>query len=493
MWDGWERRRAGVGWTHDVVVVGAGAAGLTAAGGCARLGLRVALVERDRMGGECLNTGCVPSKALLAAAHRAQAMRGSGLGVTGPGPTIDFAAVRAHVQGAIAAIAPHDSAARFAAWGVEVIAGEASLTGRHSLDVGGRRLTAPRIVLATGSDPAVPAIPGLADTPFFTNETLFALDTLPSHLVVLGAGSVGVEMAQAFRRLGSAVTLLDSGVVLAMADAAAAGLLRGVLEAEGVSILDHAGVTAVATEAGGIRLDRAGGPPVRGSHLLVAAGRRARLKGLGLDKAGVAAGPEGIVVDQRRRTTNKAIFAIGDCRAGPRFTHAAGYEGSLVVAAIGFGLPSPARFGLLPAVTYTAPELAQLGMTEQQARARYKHVRTSCERLSDNDRAVAEADTTGFIKLVRAGRRIVGVTILGSNAGDMLLPWSLILHGKASLWTMAGAIVAYPTRSEMSKAAAFAGFEARLFGRAARRWARLLARVRGTRLLAWTRRIGIQR
>ena len=290
MWDGWERRRAGVGWTHDVIVVGAGAAGLTAAGGCARLGLRVALVERDRMGGECLNTGCVPSKALLAAAHRAQAMRGSGLGVTGPGPTIDFAAVRAHVQGAIAAIAPHDSAARFAAWGVEVIAGEASLTGRHSLDVGDRRLSAPRIVLATGSDPAVPAIPGLADTPFLTNETLFALDTLPSHLVVLGAGSVGVEMAQAFRRLGSAVTLLDSGAVLAMADAAAAGLLRGVLEAEGVSILDHAGVTAVAAEAGGIRLDRAGGPPVRGSHLLVAVGRRARLEGLGLDKAGVATG-----------------------------------------------------------------------------------------------------------------------------------------------------------------------------------------------------------
>ncbi len=439
-----------MGWTHDVVVVGAGSAGLTAAGGCARLGLQVALIERDRMGGECLNTGCVPSKALLAAAQRAQAMRGSALGVTGPGPIVDFAAVCAHVQGAIAAIAPHDSEARFAAWGVEVIRGEASLTGRNSLLVGIRNLSAPRIVLATGSDPAVPSIRGLADTPFLTNETVFALDALPSHLVVLGGGSIGVEMAQAFRRLGSAVTVLDSGTVLGAVDAEAATALRRVLVEEGITLLDHVTVTAVSREAGGIRLDRAEEPPVRGSHLLVATGRRARLDGLGLDRAGVVAGPDGIVVDQRRRTTNKTIFAIGDCRAGPRFTHAAGYEGTLVVAAIGFGLPSKARFDLLPSVTYTAPELAQLGATEQQARTRHKRVRVSYELLSDNDRAVAEGDVTGFVKLVRADRRVVGVTILGNHAGDMLLPWSLVLRGKASLWTLADTIVAYPTRSELS-------------------------------------------
>ena len=465
-------------WTHDVVVVGAGSAGLTAAGGCARLGLRVALVERDRIGGECLNTGCVPSKALLAAAHRAQAMRGDALGITGAGPTVDFAAVRAHVQAAIAAIAPHDSEARFSAWGVEVIRGEASLTGRHRLQVGDRILSAPRIVLATGSDPAIPAIPGLAGTPFLTNETLFALDVLPSHLVVLGGGSIGTEMAQAFRRLGSAVTLLDSGLVLGAADADGARALRQVLEAEEVSILDHVDVTAASADAKGIRLDRADGAPIRGSHLLVATGRRARLHGLGLDRAGVAAGPDGIIVDKRRRTTNKAIFAIGDCRAGPRFTHAAGYEGTLVVAAIGFGLPSPARFDLLPAVTYTVPELAQLGVTERQARTWRSTVQVSCELLPDNDRAVTEGDITGFIKLVRAGRRVVGVTILGNHAGEMLLPWSLVLRRKASLWTLADTIVAYPTRSELSKAAAFAVFENWVFGRSARCWARLLARIR---------------
>ena len=361
---------------------------------------------------------------------------------------------------------------------MEIIRGEANLTGRNSLLVGSRRLSAPRIVLATGSDPAVPAIPGLADIPFLTNETVFALHTLPNHLIVLGGGSIGVEMAQAFRRLGSVVTVLDSGTVLSAADADAAKALRSVLVAEGITLLDHVNVTAASGEPSGIRLDRAGGPSVRGSHLLVATGRRARLQGLGLDRAGVAAGPDGIIVDRRRRTTNKAIFAIGDCRAGPRFTHAAGYEGTLVVTAIGFGVPSPARFDLLPAVTYTAPELAQLGATERQARNRHKRVRVSCELLSNNDRAVAEGDMTGFVKLVRTDRRVVGVTILGTHAGDMLLPWSLALRGKASLWTLANTIVAYPTRSELSKAAAFAGFEAWLFGSAARRWARLLARVR---------------
>ena len=192
----------------------------------------------------------------------------------------------------------------------------------------------------------------------------------------------------------------------------------------------------------------------------------------------MAAGPDGIVVDPRRRTTNKAIFAIGDCRAGPRLTHAAGYEGTLVVAAIGFGLPSSARFERLPSVIYTAPELAQLGATEQQARTRHSSVRVSCEPVSGNDRAVAEGDVTGFVKLVRVNRRVVGVTILGHQAGDMLLPWSLALRGKAGLWTLADTVVAYPTRSELSKAAAFAGFEGWLFGRAARCWARSLAGVR---------------
>ncbi len=468
-------------WTHDVVVIGAGSAGLTAAGGCARLGLRVALVERDRMGGECLNTGCVPSKALLAAARRAQGMRGSGLGISGAGPEIDFAAVRAHVADAIAAIAPHDSVARFEAWGVEVIRGDAVLTGRRAVRVGGRTLAAPRIVLATGSDPAVPDIPGLRSVPFLTNETLFGLETLPAHLLVLGSGPAGVEMAQAFRRLGAAVTIVERGAALSRSDPDAAAALLGVLRAEGVTLREHTAVTAVAGEPGGLRLECREGA-IRGSHLLVATGRRARVDGLALEQAGVVWDADGITVDARRRTSNTAVYAIGDCRAGPRFTHAAGYEGRLVVSALGFGVPAAARFDRLPAVTYTDPELAQLGLTEAEACTRHRRVEVTREDWSANDRAVVEGDTAGFLKLVRAGGRVVGVTILGAHAGELLLPWSLVMRGRASRWALGEAVVPYPTRSELSQAVAFGGYEAAVFGPAARRWAGVLA---------WGRRLGL--
>ena len=465
-----------MGWTHDVIVIGAGSAGLTAAGGCARLGLRVALVERDRMGGECLYTGCVPSKALLAAAHRAAGMRGDRLGVRGGAPVVDYAAVRAHVAGAIAAIAPHDSEERFAGWGVEVVRGEAVFTGPRSVAVGARVLRAKRVVVATGSVPAVPDVPGLEGVPFLTNETLFGLETLPAHLVVLGGGPAGVEMAQAFRRLGSAVTMVTRGAMLAREEPAAVAVLRERLVAEGVVVRE--GARVVRADGGlGVRLVLEDGV-VEGSHLLVAAGRRARVAGLGLAAAGVAVGPDGIVVDARRRTSNRAVFAIGDCRAGPRFTHAAGHEGTLVVSALGFGLASPARFGALPAVTYTAPEVARVGLTEREARAAHRGVTVRTVPFSENDRAVAEGDAAGFVQVVRAGRTVLGVTIVGAGAGELLLPWSLVMRRSVGLWALSGVIAAYPTRSELSKAAAFAGFEAVLFGRAARGWAWVLARVR---------------
>lgn len=465
-------------WTHDVIVIGAGAAGLTASGGCARLGLRVALVERDRMGGECLHTGCVPSKALLAVARRAQGMRGDRFGISGGAPAIDFAGVRAHVDGAIAAIAPHDSEARFAAWGVEVVRGQAALTGRRSVRVGDRTLVAPRIVLATGSDPAVPPIPGLAQAPFLTNETLFDLRTLPAHLLILGGGSVGVEMAQAFRRLGSAVTLVEAKAVLGGADPDAAACVVAALRADGVTVLEGAAVTRCRAAAGTITLER-GGDSVDGTHLLVAAGRAARVSGLGLDAAGVACGPDGIAVDGRRRTSNKAVFAIGDCRAGPRLTHAAGYEGRLLVSALGFGLPGRADYRRLPTVTYTDPELAQIGLTEAQARAQYGSIEVIREAWAENDRAVAEGETAGFLKVVRARsgvrHRVVGVTAVGAQAGELLLPWALAMRGRASPWALTEAIIPYPTRSEISASAAFRAYEPVLFGGLARRWARALA------------------
>ena len=463
---------------YDVIVIGAGAAGLTAAGGCARLGLRVALIERDRMGGECLNTGCVPSKALLAAARRAHAMRGGAMGVSSAGAEVNFAGVRAHVQGVVAAIAPHDSAERFTAWGVEVVHGDACFTGARTVRVGDRVLSAPRIVVATGSRPAVPDIPGLASVPYLTNETLFGLEELPRHLIVLGAGAMGIEMAQAFRRLGSEVTVLERGTPLPQHDADAAAVLLQQLASEGVVLRARAAIASAGMAEGGVQVVLADGEIVLGSHLLIAAGRRVVLDGLGLEAAGIRASPAGIEVDRRRRTSNPHVLAIGDCRVGPRFTHAAGYEGSLAVMAIGFGLPARAQYAALPAVIYTDPELAQLGLTETEARRRYKRVRVVREAFADNDRSVADGTAVGFARVVLAGRRIVGVTIVGSGAGELLLPWSLAMRGRVSTWAMAGAIVAYPTRSDITKALGLTAWDAVLFGRVARAWARGLAALR---------------
>ena len=465
-------------WTHDLIVIGAGAAGLTAAGGCARLGLRVALIERDRMGGECLNTGCVPSKALLAAARRAHGMRGDAMGVSSPGPAIDFAGVLAHVRASTAAIAPHDSVERFTAWGVEVIQGDARFTARREVAVEGRRLSAPRIVVATGSRPAIPDLPGLADVPYLTNETVFDLAELPRHLVILGAGAMGLEMAQAFRRLGAAVTVIEAGSPLPRHDPEAVALLLGQLAAEGVTVRANTRATRISPAPDGVRVEATPGAPVLGSHLLLAAGRRPTLDGLGLDVAGIAATPAGITVDRRRRTSNPHVLAIGDCRAGPRFTHAAGYEGTVAVMRIGLGLPAAADYAALPSVIYTDPELAQLGLTEAEAQEKHRNVRVHREAFADNDRAIADGAPDGFAKLIVVGGRVTGVTMAGTGVGDLLLPWSLAMRGKASPWAVSGAIVPYPTRSDISKALGFAAYEGLVFSPLARRWARALAMLR---------------
>jgi pyruvate/2-oxoglutarate dehydrogenase complex dihydrolipoamide dehydrogenase (E3) component len=466
--------------THDLIVIGAGAAGLTAAGGCARLGLRVALVERDRMGGECLNTGCVPSKALLATAHRAQAVREAGrLGILTAEPAVDFARLRAHVRSAIEAIAPHDSEERFRAWGVEVIRGEARLLdGSGRVEVGGRVLEAPRIVLATGSRSAVPALEGLAEVPFLTSETLWDLHHLPDHLIVLGGGPVGMEMAQAFRRLGTAVTVVTAGRPFPRDDPEAAALVLARLESEGVTIWPDTRAIRVARTRTGLRVETTGGRSVEGSHLLVAIGRRAAVEGLGLEAAGVAVDPGGIRVDARRRTTNPRILAIGDCRDGPRFTHAAGHEGTVAVMTIGLGIPARVNETALPWATFTDPELAQVGLTEAAARERHGRVEIHRESFTENDRAVAEGDTAGFVKIIKARGRVVGATIVGAGAGEMVLPWSLAIISKSTPWAISGAVVPYPTRSELSKAVAFAAYEPRIFSPGARRWAGVMARLR---------------
>lgn len=483
MEDGQSRRPAQggllVSWTHDVVVVGAGAAGLTAAGGLAQLGLRVALVEAGAMGGECLNTGCVPSKALLAIAARAHAVREARqFGIAAQEPQVDFAAVMAHVRGVIAQIAPHDASERFEAWGVEVVRAHAHFTAPRTLLAAGRTLKAPRIVLAVGSRPAVPSIPSLGAIPFLTNETLFSIDALPERLVVLGAGSVGMEMAQAFRRLGAEVAVIDRRTPLSRDEPEAAAFVTERLQSEGIAF-HRAAIQGVSAAGRGVSVALGGGGAVEGSHLLVALGRSANIDGLGLDKAGVDTKDGGIVVDDRLRTSARGVYAIGDCRNGPRLTHAAGYEGARIVAALGFGLRARVDYSALSRVAYTSPELAQIGMTEAEAREKGGCVTVMFESFADNDRAVAEGASDGFLKLVLRNGRLVGVCLTGERVGDLTTPWVLSIGGaKPTPWTFSGMILPYPTRSEITKAAAFSLYAPRLFSRPARIWAGILAALR---------------
>lgn len=466
-------------FTHDLIVIGAGAAGLTAAGGAALFGLKVALVEADRMGGECLNTGCVPSKALIAAAARAHHGRQAArFGVTLGEPQVSWQGVCAHVRDAIAAIEPHDSQERFEGMGVEVIRETAHFTGKDSILAGNRELRAPRIVIATGSRPAIPRIEGLDAIGYLTNENLFDLSELPQHLIVIGAGAIGMEMAQALRRLGSEVTLIEPVRPLARDDEQAAALVAGQLAFEGVRYV--AGQAQSVEHAGdGIALTCADGTRIAGSHLLIAAGRKANIDTLSLDLAGVGIGVNGILVDARRRTSNRRIYAIGDCRDGPRFTHASGYEGSLVAVEVALGLAQKADWSALPHCTYTEPQLAQIGLTEAEARQQFgAKVAVVREAFADNDRAIAEGETSGFIKLVMKRRKVLGVTIVGAGAGDLLLAWSQIVTGKASSFALGSAIIAYPSRSEISKAASFAAWEPIVFGTWPKRWAALVARRR---------------
>ncbi len=465
-------------FTHDVIVIGGGAAGLTAAGGCALFGLEVALIEGHKMGGECLNNGCVPSKALIAAAKRAhEARQGERFGVTISPPQVAWQGVHRHIHDAIAAIEPHDSKERFEEMGCEVIQDWARVTGKHTVEVGGRTLRAPRIVIATGSRPMVPPIEGLGDVPYLTNENLFELEQQPDHLVIIGGGVIGMEMAQAFRRLGSAVSVIEPGTLMGRDDPDSVAVIRATLAEEGVRFVDGK-AERVEGGPGAVRL-HVGGDAVDGSHILVATGRKANTSGFGLEELGIAIGANGIKVDARRRTSIKSIYAIGDCRDGPRLTHVSGYEGSNVGLEIVTGIPTKVDWSALPWCTYTDPEVAQIGMTEAEARAAHgDRVTVIKEGFDHNERAIAEGRTKGHLKLVLKGKKVLGASIVGHNAGELLLPFTQSITGKSSTFALGSAIISYPTRSEISKAAAFTAWEPTVFGSLPKKYARFVARMR---------------
>lgn len=464
----------------DICVIGAGSAGLSVAAGAAQLGAKTVLIEAGKMGGDCLNTGCVPSKSLLAAAKAAETVRKARqFGVEAGEPQVNFARVHDYVHSVIAGIAPHDSVERFTGLGCRVIQARARFIDGKTVEAGDERIQARRFVIATGSRASAPPIPGLDAVSYLTNESVFENSTLPENLVVIGGGPIGCEMAQAHRRLGAKVSVLDIGKILPRDDPEAADVVRqrltteGVAFAEGIKIFrvekTDTGVAVVIAENGRERR-------VEGSHLLVAAGRRPNVEDLALEAAGVRYSSKGVEVDARLRTSSKHIYAAGDVAGGYQFTHVAGYHAGIVIRNALFRLPAKASTKAVPWVTYTDPELAHVGMSEAEARKVHGDgVRIVRAEFADNDRARTESAKQGFLKGVLSKRgAILGATIVGAHAGELILPWTLAVAKDLKIGDFANLIAPYPTLSEITKRAAGSYYTPTLFSARTRALVRFL-------------------
>lgn len=460
----------------DLCIIGAGSGGLSVAAGAAMLGRKVVLIEKGEMGGDCLNTGCVPSKALIAAAARAQEMReAEKYGIASVEPQVDFAAVMDHVHGVIETIAPVDSQERFEGLGVTVVREHGEFTGPREVKAGDNIVKAKHFVIATGSTPFVPPIPGLDDVSYFTNETLFDNRVTPDHLIVIGGGPIGIEMAQAHRRLGAKVTVIEGGKILGRDDPELADIVRERLVKEGVDIVEGGNAERVEKTLNGVRVT-VGARAIEGSHLLIAVGRKPTVDGLNLEAAGVEHDKQGLKTDSSLRTTNKRIYAAGDVAGGRQFTHVAGYHASVLVRNILFKAPSKNNEYLAPHVTYCDPELAQVGLTEREARDRHGEIKIVRWPFSQNDRAEAERETEGLVKVVTDKKgHVLGAGIVGRGAGDLLQPWVLALSSKLKIRAFTDMIAPYPTRSEASKRAAGAWYSDTLFSDRTRFLIRLLS------------------
>ncbi len=461
----------------DICVIGAGSGGLSVAAGASQMGASVVLIEKGRMGGDCLNYGCVPSKALIAAAGAAQTIRDAArFGVDTGRARVDFRRVHDHVHGVIAAIAVNDSVARFEALGVRVIEAPGRFVGRREVEAGGIRVRARRVVIATGSSPALPPIAGLADTPHLTNETIFDLDKAPVHLIVIGGGPIGVELAQAYRRLGAKVTLIEALSLMGRDDPELVDIVRACLGREGVDLREGVKVERVERTRKGVAVLTDGGR-VEGSHLLVATGRTANIGGLGLDRADIEHGPDGIPVDARLRTSNRRVFAIGDVTGGLQFTHVAGYHAGIVLRNVLFRLPAKADHRAVPSVTYCEPELAQVGLSEAAARAAHGEIRILRWPFHENDRAQATRQADGLLKAITDRRgRVLGAGIVGPHAGELIQIWVLAVAKRLKIGDLASPIAPYPTLGEVTKRAAGSFYLPGLLAPRTRKLVRFLAR-----------------
>jgi pyruvate/2-oxoglutarate dehydrogenase complex dihydrolipoamide dehydrogenase (E3) component len=444
----------------DFCIIGAGSGGLSLAAAAAAFGQKVVLIEKHKMGGDCLNYGCVPSKALLAAGKRANAMRtASPFGIANAEPRIDFRAVHDHVHGVIAAIAPNDSVERFTGLGVRVITAAGRFADGATVMAGEHRIKARRFVIATGSSPVVPPIPGLAEVPYFTNETIFDNTEKLSQLIIVGGGPIGLELAQAHRRLGCEVTVLEGATAMAKDDPELARFVLARLRGEGIDIREGALVTRVSGGKGriAVTISKDGTEEtIEGTHILVAAGRRPNIADLGLDAAGIAFDKKGVTVDAGLRTTNRNVFAIGDVAGGLQFTHVANDHAGIVIRRALFRLPAKTTGRPVPWVTFTDPELAHVGLTETEARDKHGKINVLRWPYHENDRAQAERETEGHIKVVTDKKgKILGASIVGAHAGEIIQMWSLALSQGLKIRAMTEWISPYPTLSEINKRAAF--------------------------------------
>ncbi|MBA2709033.1 MAG: FAD-dependent oxidoreductase [Tatlockia sp.] len=441
---------------YDLAIIGAGAGGLSVASVSAQLGLKVVLVESGKMGGDCLNYGCVPSKSLLAAAKLAYKLRHTGeFGIRVKGVDIDFQKVMERVHRVIATLAKNDSKNRFESLGVHVIKATARFVGANTIAAGGVEIIAKRFVIATGSVPVKPPIPGLEVTPYLTNETIFDLKELPKHLIVVGGGPIGCELAQAFSMLGSNVTIIEGFTILPKDDVDCVTILREELIFMGIVIhemskvqkVDHIShqVIMVTIENQGKKFT------VTGSHLLIATGRRADVEDLNLEKAGIRYSDKGIDVNSYLQTTNKKVYALGDVVGPYQFTHVASYHAGIILRNIAFRIPTKINYNAVPWVIYTEPEIAHVGISAEDALKR-KDLKITEWPFMENDRAHTEHTLQGKIKVITNKKaKILGVTIVGAHAGELILPWAIAVRNQTTLRTFTDAIVPYPTLSEISK------------------------------------------
>ncbi|MEO1638714.1 MAG: FAD-dependent oxidoreductase [Pseudomonadota bacterium] len=449
----------------DICIIGGGSGGLSIAAGAVQMGAKVVLLEGHKMGGDCLNYGCVPSKALLASSKQAYAMsHGAKYGVGEVEAQVDYSAAKDHVHDVIAQIAPVDSVERFEGLGVQVIQEFGKFISKTEVQAGDTIIEARRFVVATGSGPFVPPIPGIQDVPHYTNENIFDLRDKPKHLLVIGGGPIGMEMAQAHRRLGCEVTVIEGMKAFGKDDPEMAEIVLENLKAEGINIVEEAQAEKISGKAGEVTVHTPKGN-FTGSHLLVAVGRKVNIDKLDLEAGGIAYERTGLKVGpDLRSVTNKKVYAAGDVAGGLQFTHVAGYHAGVLIRSMLLGLPSKQRTDHIPWATYTDPELAQVGLTEAQAKKKFGGaLEVARFELHHNDRLIAERKTKGLIKVMVVKGRPVGASIAGHMAGELIGMWAMAIANKMKMSAIANTVLPYPTVSEVNKRAAGAYFSPRLF------------------------------